>query len=163
MLVRDAYISNDPRYRYWLTRVWDESLPVVVWMMLNPSTADAFADDATMRRCMAYAKAWGYGGIAVVNVYAFRARSPKVMLAADDPVGPHNDRWLIFWWEQARRTGAPIVCGWGNNAREGRVRSVLRLAQECGIMLHALEMGKFAPKHPLYLRNGLTPIPLRMP
>lgn len=162
-MIRDAYISSDPRYRYWLTRIWDSSKPIVVWMMLNPSTADAEKDDATMRRCMAFARAWDYGGMAVINLYAFRARSPKVMLAAEDPVGIHNNRWIVLWWEQARRTGAPIICGWGNNARQDRVQEILRMSESYGITLHALEMGNKAPKHPLYLRNGLTPILLRMP
>ena len=158
----DAFISNDPRYRYWLTRTWDESKPSVVFMLLNPSTADAAKDDATIRKCMAYSKRWGYGGIVVINLYAFRSRDPKKMLACDDPVGPHNDRWILLWWEQARRTGAPIIAGWGNNAQQDRVRWILRLASECGIVLNTLEMGRYAPKHPLYLRNECLPIPIKV-
>jgi hypothetical protein len=153
----DAYVSNDKLYRYWLSRIWDATLPVVIFLCLNPSTADALKNDQTIHKVMRYAKAWGFGGVIMINLYAFRARKPNVMLSARDPVGPHNDRWLYLWWEQARRTGAPIVCAWGNNAKSDRVTSVLRMARECGITLHVLKLGKTSPSHPLYLKGDLTP------
>lgn len=158
-MISDAYVSNDKLFRYWLLRVWDATLPVVVFMCLNPSTADAFKNDQTIHKVMRYARLWGFGGVVMINLYAFRARRPKIMLSAQDPVGQHNDRWIYLWWEQARRTGAPIICAWGNNAQNARVTSVLRMANECGIQLHVLKFGKRSPSHPLYLKGDLQPSP----
>lgn len=76
-MITDACISPCERYRYWLTRRWDLSLPVVTFLMLNPSTADARKDDATIRKCIGFAKAWGYGGIIVINLFALRSRNPE--------------------------------------------------------------------------------------
>ena len=78
----EAFFSPDRRYRYWLLRVWDESLPVMAFIGLNPSTADETADDPTIRKCIKYAKAWGFGGLLMLNVYSFRATNPDDMWRA---------------------------------------------------------------------------------
>ena len=128
-------------YRYSLTRVWDAVLPVVTFVLLNPSTADAVQLDPTMRRCVGFAKREGYGGMVIVNLYAFRATDPKVMLAASDPVGPENDRVL------AAVTGT-VIAGWGANAKPARVAQAARLLPP----LHALAVTKAGhPQHPLYV------------
>lgn len=88
-----AGISECGTYRYWLCREWSPGLDSLVWLMLNPSTADATQDDPTIRRCMGFARRWGYGGITVVNLYAYRATNPRDLLTAADPVGPENDRY----------------------------------------------------------------------
>ncbi|MDB5297796.1 MAG: hypothetical protein JWO31_3779 [Phycisphaerales bacterium] len=72
-----AVLSPCERYRYVLHRWWDESKPAVCWLMLNPSTADAATDDPTIRKCCGFARAWGAGGIAVVNLFALRATDPR--------------------------------------------------------------------------------------
>ena len=69
---RSADLSPCGNYRYSLRRLWDEKRPGVLWVMLNPSTADANADDPTVRRCMGYARSWGCGSIEVVNLCAWR-------------------------------------------------------------------------------------------
>jgi len=128
-------------YRYSLTRVWDACLPVVTFVLLNPSTADAVQLDPTMRRCIGFAKREGYGGMVIVNLYAFRATDPKVMLAAPDPVGPENDRILAA-------VSGPVIAGWGANARSARVAQVVELLPP----LHALAVTKAGhPRHPLYV------------
>jgi hypothetical protein len=81
-------------YRYTLTRVWDPVLPMTTFVLHNPSTADATQLDPTLRRCVGFAKREGYGGMVILNLYAFRAKDLKVMKAATDPVGPDNDRVL---------------------------------------------------------------------
>src|SRR5271154_3410516 len=89
-MISTADISEDGLYRYWLTRTWDPTKPVLNWIMLNPSTADANKDDATIRRCMNFAKHWHYGGIAVYNLFAFRATDPKVLLKTQHKTGLRN-------------------------------------------------------------------------
>lgn len=111
-----AHISECGTYRYYLSRKWDASLPQMVWLMLNPSTADAAVDDPTIRKCMGFARRNGCGGISVYNLFALRATNPKELLTHPDPVGPHNNGWLV---DMGMTWGMPwpqvgIVCAWGN-------------------------------------------------
>ena len=69
---RNAELSACGKYRYRLSRIWDDKKPLVLFIMLNPSTADAEQDDPTIRRCIAFAKNWGYGGFMAGNLFAFR-------------------------------------------------------------------------------------------
>jgi hypothetical protein len=129
-------------YRYTLTRVWDLALPVITFVLINPSTADEVQLDPTLRRCVGFAKREGNGGMAIVNLYAFRTKDPKLMMASADPVGPENDRVL------ADVTGT-VIAGWGTNANPDRVTRALALLPR----LHALGVTKDGhPRHPLYVR-----------
>lgn len=128
-------------YRYTLTRVWDATLPIITFVLLNPSTADAEQLDPTLRRCVGFARREKYGGMLILNLYAFRTKDPKLMLSAPDPVGPENDRVL------ANATGT-VVAGWGTNAAPPRVALALELLPP----LHALGVTRDGhPAHPLYL------------
>lgn len=157
---RSAVLSPCGSYRYALTRTWDESLPPVVWVMLNPSTADATRDDPTVRRCVAFARAWGRGGVIVVNLFAWRATSPDALVEAHrrgvDVVGPDNDRHLL----DAARGRNLVVAAWGARGslagRAARVRELLRGAPLA--LLRRTKSGE--PEHPLYLPGALTPQPL---
>lgn len=80
---KDAILSQDRKYRYVLSRIWDESKPMVVIIGLNPSTADEKDDDNTITKCINFAKQWGYGGLYMLNLFAFRATSPSDMFNAD--------------------------------------------------------------------------------
>lgn len=150
-----ARISDCGRYRYTLQRSWHPAgmNRFVCWVMLNPSTADERQDDPTIRRCVNFAKAWGYDGIEVVNLYAWRATKPTELWKQKDPVGPNNDvtiRLVSF-------ASALTVCAWGNNAKDKRLREVTPLLCEP----HALRVTKAGqPAHPLYLPQDLTPGPL---
>ena len=86
-VVRSAVISECRLYRYRLDRVWDTGEAQVLFVMLNPSTADATVDDRTICRCMEFARAWGYGGLVVGNLFAYRATNPQQLKNVDDPVG----------------------------------------------------------------------------
>lgn len=135
-------------YRYSLTRVWDPTVPNITFVLLNPSTADADQLDPTLRRCVTFAKREGFGGMVIRNLYAFRTKHPEVMLAADDPVGPDNDRIL------ASATGT-VVAGWGANAAPARVAEALALLPR----LHVLGTTKDGhPRHPLYVRADAPPV-----
>ena len=89
-----AEFSKDRIHRYALYRVWDESKPLIMLIGLNPSTADENKDDPTIKRCVSFAKHWGYGGLIMVNIFAYRATDPRKMKKATDPVGPDNDKWI---------------------------------------------------------------------
>jgi hypothetical protein len=149
-----AGISECGQYRYWLTRVWDKSKPVVAWIMLNPSTADALVDDPTIRRCMGFARAWGAGGIYVANLFAFRASNPCDLWKASDPVGPNNNPPIY-----AHTHGMRIVAAWGcQNGIGARVREVLKFLD--GRQLECLGVTKDGhPRHPLYMAANTLPIP----
>lgn len=129
-------------YRYSLTRVWDPALPTVTFVLLNPSTADAVDLDPTLRRCVNFAKRDGYGGMKILNLYAYRTPSPKVMLAVTDPVGPQNDHMLA-------EAAGTVVAGWGTNANPTRVAHALTLLPP----LKALKITTHGhPQHPLYVK-----------
>lgn len=97
---RSAEFSPCRTYRHALWRSWSDLLGAteedyVLFVGLNPSTADEMQDDRTVRRCVSFAKAWGYSRLCMANLFAFRATSPADMLAAEEPVGPENDEYLI--------------------------------------------------------------------
>ena len=152
-----AALSPCRRYRYALWRTWDETLPRVMFVGLNPSTADETVDDPTLRRTMEFARRWGYGGVGNGNLFAYRATAPRDMMAADDPVGPENDEWLT---RLAGEAGL-VVAAWGNDGvflqRSAAVRSLLS-------RLHCLKVNASGePAHPLYQRADTRPRPLDSP
>ena len=157
-MTKSADISCCGQYRYSLTRVWDPSLPLLTITMLNPSKADASINDPTVVRCIGFARAWGYGGIRIVNLYAYRATNPKDLAKAIDPVGPANDEYLINAARESADLGAPLVAAWGVNAEPARIWRVVHLP---GFdRLTSLGVTKDGhPRHPLYVRadTQLTP------
>lgn len=152
-----AAFSDCRRYRYALWRSWDEALPRVMFIGLNPSTADENKDDPTLRRCMGFARAWGYGSVGNGNLFAYRATDPKAMLAAPDPVGPDNDRWLRRLAEEADL----VVAAWGNHGIHlGRSAAVSELLPK----LHCLAVNRSGePAHPLYQPAHRQPKPFPGP
>lgn len=146
MTDQSAVFSSDRIYRYELRRTWDASLPTVAFVGLNPSTADETADDPTIRRCIGFAKRWGYGGLVMLNLFAFRATDPRVMRSATDPVGPDND------WHLTHVKAETIVAAWGaGGLYRGRDHEVWHLL---GGRLSALGFTKDGhPRHPLYVRG----------
>lgn len=154
-----AKISEDGRYRYLLTRTWEESVWPLAFIMLNPSTADAHQDDPTIRRCIGFAKRFGFGGITVANLYAYRATKPADLWRAADPVGPENDGMLSGLLRSRAEADVLAIAAWGANAKPDRVRAVLSLPG--ADRLQCLGVTKAgAPRHPLYLRGSAEPIPL---
>jgi len=156
--VNSARISPCGRYRYELRREWSMSVEkrFCMFVMLNPSTADAMQDDPTIRRCIAFAKAWGYDALTVGNLYAYRATDPSELWTVDDPVGPENDERLAIMASYASR----IVAAWGANARPERANQASLVLERYG-RIHGLKMTKSGnPSHPLYLPGDLTPKPL---
>lgn len=153
LLKSDAVFSPDRVHRYGLWRIWDDDLPKVLFIGLNPSTADEFKNDPTIRRCIGYAKDWGYGGYIMGNIFGFRATDPKVMKAAKDPIGPKNNEWLLKLHNEADLT----IGAWGNHGEfMNRGKDIVNLIPN----LKCLKItGKGYPSHPLYLKKSLIPIP----
>lgn len=149
----DANISPCGNYRYWLERKWGRSAPLV-FVMLNPSTADASEDDPTIRRCIGFAKRERAGGIVVVNLFALRATDPKELDTADDPIGPGNTRAIGEALLMAATTTGFLVCAWGANKNApDEAERLRRRAKDFLVELVCLGQTKSgAPKHPLYIK-----------
>ena len=159
---RGAVLSDCGRYRYLLTRRWSAG-PLAPFILLNPSTADGTEDDATIRRCMGFAERWGFAGIRVGNVFAYRDTNPDILANLADPIGVENPKWIVHLVKLAREEGCllPIVCGWGpkGGARDGHARMV-RTLRAIGAQMACLGTTRDGyPCHPLYLRSDLTPQP----
>lgn len=159
-IVRGAELSIDELYRYELRRTWGPG-QIMAWVMLNPSTADAYKDDQTIKRCMFYAQREGYDGIVVVNRYAYRCTQPSDLLKATDPNGPQN----IEAWDKAlsdHRVGM-IVAAWGASTPKGlRASTAAAGWPQAGWFC----LGKTAsrhPRHPSRLGNDAQLVPWRIP
>jgi len=153
-MIKGATFSHCEKYRYSLWRFWDKN-PYALFLMLNPSTADEENNDPTVERCQRYAAQWGYGGLVVCNIFAYRATKPKDMKSQDDPVGPDNDDYIT---KQAADAGI-VVCAWGNHgSHENRSKNIVATLRESNIELHCLKITKQGePGHPLYLRKDIEP------
>ena len=152
LMKKSAVISKCEKYRYELRRVWDESKPLVLFIGLNPSTADAETEDNTSRVCINYAKRWGYGGLLLGNLFGFRSTDQAGLFKAVDPVGPYNDDALATLQDQA----ALIVCAWSASGRHlSRDSAVLAKLRNPHCLVR-LKSG--APGHPLYKSADLQPV-----
>lgn len=159
---RAAIFSECGAYRYVLTRTWSDGERHALFVMLNPSTANETVDDATIRRCIGYAKREACGGLVVVNLFAYRATLPSDMIDVSDPIGPHNDTMLRAALRSAAERGEPIIAGWGAcGLWKDRDAAVMRIAADAGATLLCFAKTKAgAPVHPLYQRADAPLIPL---
>jgi len=152
-----AVVDHTGAYRYALWRQWgDGDRPRLGIVMLNPSRADAFVNDPTIRRCITLAQSWGYAGLEVVNLFAYRTAHPRDLRRVADPVGAHNDRYLTSLSHRCDR----ILLAWGNGGTfQGRDRQVRSLfPPELLDCLGLTRAGQ--PRHPLYLPGYAKPIPM---
>jgi len=150
-----ARYSDCERFRYDLTRIWNPDGRKVLFVMLNPSTATEVQNDPTVERCERRARALGFGGFRVCNIFAFRATDPRDMRAAADPVGPDNDRVIVEGVDWADE----VIAAWGTHgaylAQGAHVENVLRRS---GAVLKMLGLTKAGhPKHPLYIAYQVQP------
>ena len=148
-IYKNATFSSCRTYRYSLFRIWDKEKKYVLFIGLNPSTADKEADDPTIRRCVNYAKNWGYGGFKMVNLFAYRSTFPSNLKKVKYPVGEDNDKYIVKLSKKADIT----VAAWGNNGDfYSRDKEVLSLVPS----LMCLKINKSGqPAHPLYLKKDL--------
>lgn len=161
---RAASLSLCRTYRYSLTRRWSPDRGAVwVFVMLNPSTADGHDDDATVRRCVGFARRGGAVELCVVNLYALRATDPRELWRAEDPVGPENDRHLLAAAARADASSGAVIAAWGAHARPDRVRAVVGLFGGRRDLLCLGTTAAGAPRHPLYLPAAASPRPWSIP
>lgn len=150
---KSATLSDCGRYRYRLERKWSDQASML-FIMLNPSIADASTDDPTIRRCVGFAKRDGCGGVVVVNLFGLRATDPDEISRSTEPFGPGNEAAQQSALDEAQEERSPIVCAWGASlSRQADVR-FLALARKTGAPLMALGFTKTGhPRHPLYVRG----------
>lgn len=168
--MRTAQFSGDRVFRYWLQIVENSDLPLVAFVCLNPSTANKVKDDNTVRKCRKYARKWGYGGVRMLNLFAYRATDPLGMVRwralGKDVVGPANELERLLRLTIEGCTVDRIVAAWGSvHTRFGlngdfiidRGREVFGKISPMG--LEALQFTKDGhPRHPLYLKDSCDPI-----
>lgn len=147
-----AVFSPCKLYRYRLWRTWDASRPPLNFLMLNPSTADELANDPTVERCERRAQEYGFGGLVVTNLFAWRSTDRAVLRRVPEPVGEQNDAYILGCAQEA----GTVICAWGNDGGwKGRSRAVLAMlcaANGIAAKLHALRItGAGEPEHPLYV------------
>ena len=155
--VSQVWYSPCDLYRYGLSRVWDAAKPAILFVMLNPSTADEHRNDPTVARCETRARVMGFGGVMIANIFAFRATHPRDLKQADAPVGDHNDAVLAHWTDRA----GMVVAAWGvHGGYQGQGASV---ARQIGGALHHLGLTKHGhPRHPLYVSLSTQPVAWRI-
>ena len=152
-----ATLSDCQQYRYLLRRTWDNRRPRTLFVMLNPSTADAEVDDATIRSCIRLCRAWSFGSFEVVNLFGWRATDPDELSRVDDPIGPENDTFA----EAAIIRNDMTICAWGANpiadTQKGAMFDLIGRHRPAAWCLGLTKHG--APKHPLHIKTG-TPLVL---
>ena len=149
---KEAGISSDKLHRFYLKRSWDSDKDTLGWIMLNPSTADSKVDDPTVRKCVGFAKRWGYGSILIGNLFSYRSPSPRLLkaLLQKDTNCDEADEELV----SMIRSCSKVVVGWGANGQfyAGRVSEVRDLILSSGV--ESVSLGTTMaghPKHPLYV------------
>lgn len=147
----DAVFSDDRNYRYALWRNWDDSKPKIMFIGLNPSTANENSDDPTIRRVKRFASDWGYGGVYMMNLFGIVSADPKILLTCKDPIGD-NDIWL----SEIARECKDVCFAWGN------FKEALERGKQVSKMFPAaicLGLNKNgSPKHPLYVPANISQI-----
>jgi hypothetical protein len=156
---KKALLSDCTKYRYWLSRIWQPEKPILSFIMLNPSTADAYTDDPTIRRCISFAGGYGYGGIQVLNLFAFRATNPNELKVTNDPIGPDNEAILYD-----RCINTSIVFAWGTKGTlMDQDKKVLILLKDFPNIFCLKRTKAGHPQHPLYIPSNVNLSPWNKP
>lgn len=155
-----ATFSSCGKYRYKLWRIWDSSRPMVAFCMLNPSTADETKNDPTVERCQQRAEHMGYGGLFVINIFAYRSTDPKELKKVEDPIGAMNNLYIV----DVAQISDMVVCGWGKHgSMNGRGEEVLEILKHwvSKKQVRALRLNRDgSPAHPLYIGYDVRPVPI---
>lgn len=163
--IMSALISNCGNYRYELRREISDLKNKCLFIMLNPSTADAAKDDNTIRRCMGFARTWGFGELIVINLFAFRATKPIMLKKVADPIGEHNEFFILQVLREVNRpikasawhgaNSGIVVCAWGNpGVYKDQDEAIMSLLESAKVNPYCLGINSDGtPKHPLRLRK----------
>ena len=161
---RTATFSDDRLYRYTLRIVWNRTEPLVQFIGLNPGTADEEKDDNTVRRCKRFAQRWGYGGMIMTNIFAFRSTDPRPMKVHPNPIGElgvftfgrkrftnRNDYYLAF----TRSEASECIAAWGNHGLH--LNRGVAVTQILGVLKCFRITNAGQPEHPLYMPYSVEP------
>ena len=145
---KSALFSDDRKYRYWLSRIWDDTKPKVMFIGLNPSTANEDKDDNTIRRVIGYARDWGYGGVYMCNLFPFVSTDPKLLT----DISTHDNDKIL---NAISRECAACVFAWGafKQAKEQAAR-VIKMFPDALVLTFNNDG---SPHHPLRLSKSLQP------
>lgn len=151
----EVLFDETKTYRYLLTCSWGAGEGTVTFVMLNPSIGDEERCNPTMKRCVDFARDWGYRSMHVVNLFSCISVKPTGLLEIDDPVGANNDAHIV----QAAAGSDLVVFAWGAKYGDigGRDQEVAALLRD--VPLHCIGKTKHGhPRHPLYLKKNLKPV-----
>jgi len=155
---KKANISTCGKYRYQLERQWCSGYTyeprLALWLMLNPSTADASIDDPTIKRCIQFSISWGFDGLLVGNIYAYRSTYPAELVKVFDPVGSENSNNL---YELTCRADQ-VICAYGNKAKPTDVAKAFESIAHTNVVCLGYNKDG-SPKHPLYLAKNTERVP----
>lgn len=158
-MIKQAHISECGKYRYVLRRIWNEKTKRMLFVCVNPSTADEVEDDPTVRRCIGFGAREGFGGISIVNLFAYRSTSPRDMKQAADPIGPSNNQWI----QREALSCQIVVAAWGaHGCFEGRGYAVWKLLRKGSMVFCYGVNNTLTPVHPLYIPSASPLRPYRM-
>lgn len=151
-IISEVKFSDDLKYRYFLKRRWSNG-PVVLWIMLNPSTADEKFNDPTVKRCEVFSKTWGFSGYSVANLYAYRSTDPRQLKIVEDPTGSENDQNILELVSQSDL----VIAAWGTHGIN-REQEVIKKVS-CLKDIYCIGITKNGhPKHPLYVSSATEKI-----
>jgi hypothetical protein len=144
--------DNNPTYRYVLECIWDEKGKIVTFIMLNPSVADYMICDPTLNRCVDFARNWGFGGLTILNLFAYITPYPNELLVLKDPIGKKNDEII----ESITSASEEIVFAWGADYGHLHGRNAFIIERLKDFKPKCIAKSKNGhPRHPLYLKKGL--------
>jgi hypothetical protein len=149
--ISDAIFSEDRKYRYALIRIWDEEKPKIMFIGLNPSTANENQNDPTIRRVISFAKGWGYGGVYMLNLFAIVSSKPEILLTCENTVG-ENDNYLEMFGSKSK----DILFAWGNFKEAQQRAKIVCEKFDKAVCLGLNKNG--TPKHPLYVPAKINQI-----
>lgn len=154
-----AVLDEQNQYRYLFECTWGLKERYVTFIMLNPSVGNQDRPDPTLKRCINFAKDWGYDGVRVVNLFAGISTKPQNLSSMPDPIGPENDYYISTYTKDSEM----VVLAWGqsitSNFARSRMEETLFLLRDKPLYCLAKTNCGTYPKHPLFLRRDLTPIP----
>ncbi len=155
--IKGAYFSSGSWHRYNLWRMWDETKPRVMWVMLNPSMANTVWDDFTTKKCMRYAQRWGYGSIGIVNLFSTVCSNPKRLKEKARPALYDNETDQVLLEETMGRE--LVIAAWGRHGTLlGRDKEVVHRLRSHGVVFHALQLTVDGiPYHPMNVKSDTTP------
>lgn len=167
--IRSAQFSSCYKYRYGLLVQWDDHKPIMVWCMLNPSTADEDKNDPTIERCERRARKLGFGGLYILNIFAYRATDPKDMKKQKDPQGYWNNHTIVsvintYLDVDTTKQNVNVHCGWGTHGSyRNRGKDVMEIITAMGATPVCLKQNaNGSPKHPLYCSYDLNFKPMEL-